>query len=61
MKKGDVVMIYADPIDRKIPIGKAKLIAKDPGFDLHSKVQQWKVRMIETKNVEHYVIKKEKS
>jgi len=43
MKKGDVVMIYWDPITEQKPEGKAKLLKL---LDSAGGVQYWKVKFL---------------
>ena len=59
MKKGDVVMIYEDPVTELKPEGKAellKLISDDGLLTQKSSLQTWKVRflddeMVTTRNI----------
>jgi hypothetical protein len=44
MQKGDVVMIYEDPITEQKPEGKAELLKKVGGDE---EVEQWIVRFLD--------------
>jgi len=50
MKKGDVVMIYEDPVTEQKPEGPSellKLISSDGQLDENSRLEIWKVKFLD--------------
>ena len=45
MKKGDVVMIYEDPVTCKVLEGKAKLV-KDISYTYRTGFERWEVNFV---------------
>ena len=60
MKKGDVVMVYSDPVTEQKPEGKAELlkfISDDGQLDEEWSLQTWKVKFLDDEMVTTRTIK----
>jgi hypothetical protein len=61
MKKGDIVMVFGNPIKLQQPIGQARLIKKLPSTNLNSVLEQWQIEYLDDEgHVYEALIKKTK-